>query len=177
MAPSSIEERLLLACARGERPAAPGGLDWDRLLSYAARQRLMPALCWGLGGSDGVPMNVGERLRRAFQETARRNLLLAGELLELLELFAGRGVRAIPFKGPVLAAALYGDLARREFFDLDLLIRLEDLGAAQEVLESRGYRLTSNLNWTQQANIRKWNFELLFARDDGCSIEIGRAHV
>ncbi len=72
--------------------------------------------------------------------SASRNLILTSELLRLLELFDQHGIAAIPFKGPVLATMAYGGLKLRPFEDLDLLVRPEELGRAQELVLSRGYR-------------------------------------
>jgi hypothetical protein len=40
----------------------------------------------------------------------------------------------------VLTAVLYGDLALREFTDLDILIREPDIPKAREILSNQGYR-------------------------------------
>jgi len=47
---------------------------------------------------------------------------------------------AIAFKGPVLAGALYGDLAMRDFADLDILVRPPDLPRIRAALTAEGYR-------------------------------------
>jgi hypothetical protein len=49
-------------------------------------------------------------------------------------------VRVIPYKGPVLAQAAYGDLGLRSFSDLDLLISADDFARAVEALAEVGYR-------------------------------------
>jgi len=36
-------------------------------------------------------------------------------LLKLLDLFENHGIPAVPFKGPVLASSIYGDLSLRQF--------------------------------------------------------------
>src|SRR5262249_55499649 len=43
------------------------------------------------------------------------------------------------FKGPALAVSIYGDLALREFSDLDLLVHKADLGEAENILAACGY--------------------------------------
>jgi hypothetical protein len=63
----------------------------------------------------------------------------ATELHRLFEQFEDAGVRAIPFKGPVLAATAYGDLSLRAFNDLDVLVHPEDISTAVDCLEARGY--------------------------------------
>jgi hypothetical protein len=65
--------------------------------------------------------------------------LIACDLESLLGGFAGAGIETMPLKGPVLAEALYGDVAARHSVDLDLLVRRQDLSAAQAVLAQSGF--------------------------------------
>jgi hypothetical protein len=43
------------------------------------------------------------------------------------------------FKGPVLAEQVYGDLSLREFMDLDLFVREQDVRKAEQILTAGGY--------------------------------------
>jgi hypothetical protein len=70
----------------------------------------------------------------------RRNLWFAAELLRITKYFADNNLRAIPYKGPVLAQSAYGDLALRSFSDLDLLISPADFPRAKQVLAEIGYQ-------------------------------------
>jgi hypothetical protein len=48
-------------------------------------------------------------------------------------------VAAIPYKGPVLAALVYGDVGLRRFADLDVLVRRGDVPRAKAALGELGY--------------------------------------
>jgi hypothetical protein len=82
-----------------------------------------------------------EELRQEFYRNAGRNLFLAKELVSILQSFESRGIAAIPYKGPVLAASVYGSLAFRQFGDLDILVREREYGAAQRLLLDGGFCL------------------------------------
>ena len=69
----------------------------------------------------------------------RWNLLLSAELLRVLDILERHNIPAMPFKGPVLAAALYGDPAVRESCDLDLLVRKQDIRRVPAILAAEGY--------------------------------------
>ncbi|GAG91885.1 unnamed protein product, partial [marine sediment metagenome] len=71
---------------------------------------------------EAVPDDTLEQLRAYFLTNAKRNLFLTGKLLRLLELLKDNGILAVPFKGPVLAESVYGDLSLRQFADLDILV-------------------------------------------------------
>jgi hypothetical protein len=145
------EVELLLCCARSRPEAAAagriralvqGGIDWEHLLELAHRHGTLPLLYWNLNAicPDAVPAATLARLRAFFQANAQRNLYLTGELVEILRLLEEHGLVAVPFKGPVLAASVYGNLALRRFADLDLLVQERDVARAAELLVSQGYR-------------------------------------
>jgi hypothetical protein len=69
-------------------------------------------------------------LRARFEEIARKNLRFTAELIRILNCLESHGIAAIPFKGPTLAESVYGNLALREFSDLDILVRQSDFPRA-----------------------------------------------
>jgi hypothetical protein len=83
-----------------------------------------------------------------------RNRQLARELARLHRAAAGADIRLLSFKGPVLAVTLYGDLALRQFGDLDLLVDRASSPRAEELLATLGYRRT-----------RDFGFEVSFVND------------
>lgn len=105
------------------------------------------------------------RLEERFQQNLRRSLLLASELPRLLDVLPP----ALPFKGPVLAQRLYGDIAGREYCDLDLLLRPADIPAAIAALQELTFAPALPLEpWQLQAQLRS-----------GCEYAMsdGRIHV
>jgi hypothetical protein len=105
-------------------------------------------------------------LRCRAEADAQRNLRLAGELLRLLDRFAERGITAVPYKGPVLGALYYGDLALRPFRDLDFLVRPSDRVRAHDVLAAEGYGPSLGLIPRHEAAFRAATREAMFWRDD-----------
>jgi hypothetical protein len=130
------------AAAERVRALPRHDLDWGYLLRAAGAHGTAPLLYWHLDrvAPDAVPAPALDSLRQRVLDNARHNLLLTAELLELLRVFAAHGVRAIPFKGPTLAALAYGNLALRQFGDLDLLLCRTDLPRARGLLAAEGYR-------------------------------------
>src|SRR5437867_2636917 len=169
------ETELLLCCARRSldnerveriRALIRGGIDWAYLLRQAESHALMPLLCWHFTHNcrDAIPRPVLEQLRDYFHSNARSNLLLTEELLRLLDLLAARGIRAIPFKGPALAASVYGNIALRQFCDLDLLVHTNEVSKTKDLLISQGYRPEVNLTQAREAAFLRYQSELLFRR-------------
>lgn len=117
-------------------------IDWEYLIQTALRHGVMPLFYWNLNTicPEAVPKVIMGQFRDYFHSLAQRNLFLTEELLKLLNLFEAYGIPAIPFKGPVLAASAYGNLALRQFGDLDILVHKRDFLKAKDLLICQGYR-------------------------------------
>lgn len=61
-------------------------------------------------------------------------------MIQLLGVLEDHGYPAVPFKGPVIAAGIYGNLGLRTIGDLDILVRKEHGAAAKKLLMSLGFR-------------------------------------
>jgi hypothetical protein len=117
-------------------------LDWGIMLRLSTQHGLIPLLFRRLCvlPPDKVPQHVLQRFRESSQSVVWHNLSLAGELIKLLHLFESRGITALPYKGPTLAVAAYGDLSLRHFNDLDILMPKTHILAAKDLLLSLGYQ-------------------------------------
>src|SRR5262249_26759012 len=145
------ELRLALACARitlekAEHEALAslldGRIDWDRVLAFGARHGLLPLLHRHLQDIDArrMPKPVWAQLWGAYEITKSRHGRFAGELTRILCTLTGHHIDSVPYKGPVLAQALYGDVGLREFTDLDILVRRDDVLKARALLEAEGFQ-------------------------------------
>jgi hypothetical protein len=145
------EKRLLVSCARMRmqpavaeeiRELVKRPLDLDYLLNSAAENSVMPLLGRNLPSvaPNAFAPEWMERLRGACRANTLRCLLLTGELIKVMGEFRSAGISAIPYKGPVLAAQAYGDVALREYEDIDVILRQRDLAKAHEAMLGLGYR-------------------------------------
>jgi len=174
----SIDVESLLLCARSRldreqsirlRALLERGPDWRFLLRWAGPHGILPLLGRNLESAapDLVPAAARKFLRERFELNSHRNLFLTSELLWLLDLFRAAGLCVVPFKGPVLASSLYGDVALREFCDLDLLVRRRDVPEVRHLLMDRGYRPQLRLNRREEAAYRRSRCEHGFTSPDG----------
>jgi hypothetical protein len=145
------EAALLLCCTRTCLEAAhrvrlctllQHDLDWPWLLRSALQHGVMPLLSRHLGAAcpGTVPHPVLAQLKAFFHANALHARWLATELCALVRLLEAHAIPAIPYKGPVLAATVYGDIALRQSGDLDLVVPKRDLLRAKAVLIARGYQ-------------------------------------
>jgi|SRR5215468_6302973 len=115
-------------------------LDWQHVLSLAEHHNVTPLLYQALQEEpEQVPAAILAELRTRFEEIARKNLRFSLELMRVLSCLEAHGVAAIPFKGPTLAECVYGNLALREFSDLDILVRQSDFLRAKDAVRELGY--------------------------------------
>src|SRR2546421_2242639 len=172
------ENELLLLCARagvGEDDAArikslaAEALDWNYLFRLAQRHAVLPLLHRNISehARDFAPQPFRQKLRDKFRENATRNLLLAGELVRIAQLFESEGVPVLAYKGPALAVSAYGDLSLRRFVDLDIVVRARDVRRAGELLRSLGFRLSDGLSESQEKFLLRRQHNIAYTRDAG----------
>jgi Uncharacterised nucleotidyltransferase len=118
------------------------GLNWTSVADLAAAHGVRPHLLNALG--DGAlaarTIDLKQKLDTFQRAHMVRNLHLTRELLRVANAFANCGIPFATFKGVTLAISLYGDISRREFNDIDLIVHEADVRAAESVLQSCGYR-------------------------------------
>lgn len=122
------------------------GPDWDKLLALAIRHGVMPLLYKSFGRVDRqlVPQEAMARLRVMYMQNTAKNIRMTSELLKILDALKDAGIKAVPLKGPVLAEQLYGDVALRQFSDLDILVKRVDADKALRVFEKKDYIYSSS---------------------------------
>ncbi len=150
-------------------------LDWDFLFKAAETHGVLYLLHKRLERccADWEPRDARRQLRRLYEQNALRNLLLTAELLRLLRLFEDSDVPAIPYKGPALAAFVYGDIALRRTDDLDILVRRCDAWKAREVLVGAGFAPQVTAAQEQMPLLFKSECDLSFVhRRTGLEVEI-----
>ncbi|MCB0117265.1 MAG: nucleotidyltransferase family protein [Caldilineaceae bacterium] len=143
-----IEYSLLMAAARMDLSSTQlttlfeqtkGQVNWHHTLSLAASHGITPLLYQAVQGVPTVPNEVQDRLHRVYMGIAQKNMWLTAELLALIDRFAAQGIILVPYKGPILAQMAYDNLSLREFKDLDVLVRENDVHKAQTLLVDQDF--------------------------------------
>jgi len=177
------EVAILLACARMRLEASDKVRirelldlkpDWDRLTSLAIFHRLTSFAYLHLSslGTDEVPAQTLEFLKARFYQNAGEALRQTGELLKVLNLLNGNGILAVPYKGPELAARVYGNVALRWSCDLDIIVKRQDVPRARSLLEAVGFRPRHSISEAGQQFLVRNRHSDVFHRDGGPVIEL-----
>ncbi len=91
-------------------------------------------------GKAFIPESVLSQFKRQYQKNAYMMLIKTAELIKVNELFTKNGIRALPYKGPVLGIQLYGDLSIRLSNDLDIVVPENCVNHAEKLLMNSGYK-------------------------------------
>jgi hypothetical protein len=178
------EDALILSCIRKWsdseraeqiRSLIRKGIDWSYLIQASIRHGLLPILYKTLEATcrEEVTENGFAKLKDYFRGNTLQNLALTGELQNLLSLFKTNGISAIPYRGPTLAALVYGDISYRQFVDLDIMIHQQDVLRVKELLISQGYQPEFHLTGAQELAYLQSNCEYNFySSSKGIQVEI-----
>lgn len=181
---SEAEEELLLCCARTIMDdvtesrieyLVQSDLNWDYLLRIASIHCLKPLLYWQLNQicPDQIPSEFMSNLKEFLNNNAKNNLFFMQELIEVVKTLNNHHIESVPYKGPILALQAYGNLSMRQFSDLDLLVKKDDVPFIKEILISKGYKPEFNLNSVQEQNYMNSQRELkLIHETKGISLEL-----
>ncbi|NEZ63599.1 hypothetical protein D0962_12535 [Leptolyngbyaceae cyanobacterium CCMR0082] len=115
--------------------------QWPALFHLSQRHGVLLRLYHTLPHSLQCP------LQQTAQSLTVYNWQLARTLTHLLSTFHQANILVLPCKGPTLALTLHGDLSRRTYCDLDLLVDGTDAEAAQSLLLAQGYCLRDRTPW------------------------------
>jgi hypothetical protein len=101
-------------------------------------------------------------MRKAYEANAHQTLWMTRELVRVVAHLQNRGIEALPYKGPALAQTLYGDVASRQFSDLDLLVRAIDVARAKRALIDLGYEPELRLSSREERAHLKTGYDYKF---------------
>ncbi|MSP03362.1 MAG: hypothetical protein EXR07_20315 [Acetobacteraceae bacterium] len=149
ISPASAD--LLLAVARSvltandlarARHAIAAIDDWTPVIETALAQGIAGMLCHHVlaCGQDLLPGEIADAAETYTRFGTTEYARAVRELRGLIDALAVAGVRAVPYKGPMVAALCYAEPAIRGCRDLDFLIDKRDIPETMAVLGRLGYR-------------------------------------
>lgn len=143
------ELKLLLAIMRIEQDNRSNSIqrilsidvDWEQFLHLVRHHRVSAIIYVQLKklNPTWVPIYVLETLHQEYHNNVFRMLHLSGELESICKLFDEHSISTLLLKGPALAFDLYGDISHRTSRDLDILVDIDQLHEAMQLLQDRGY--------------------------------------
>jgi hypothetical protein len=184
---SCDELDLLLCCARTRLDAARAArikelvgreLDWKYM--FSRRRRIIPLLYHSLNAvcPEAMPKTVRAQLHYYCATNAKYNDYLSGELLKLIHLLDARAIPFVPYKGPIQTLRIYRNTALREFRDLDILVRKQDVLRVKDLLIAQGFVPCAHPALTDETATLEFGYNFQFVRtQDKVAVEVHWAFV
>ncbi|RKD23182.1 Renal dipeptidase [Ammoniphilus oxalaticus] len=117
-----------------------GEIDEEHFLELARHHRVYPILYHRLKSSSAqTSVSVLRRLEQKYQFNTFEMLRQSGLMERFARIFNEHNIRVLFLKGPILGADLYGDISLRTSGDVDLLIEVQHLEKAEQLLIDAGY--------------------------------------
>jgi hypothetical protein len=148
-----LEPSLALVLAAARFPAGPKDAAEIRRLAAAGlavpefflwlvrRHRIAPLVLEGLlNAAAEIPAELLATLRTEAASAARRSLAQLAEMASLAQAFDAAGLIFVTVKGAALSILAFNDPGRRDAKDIDLVVAVADVAAAETLILKRGYR-------------------------------------
>ena len=159
---TNLETELLLLCSRTARDDAMAAkvqrlahrpVSWKSLIVLARRHGTVPLIYSALQDlcPGAVPAQAMAELREECLHNAGRAAFQQQTLFRILDVFAAQRIPALPYKGPMLAMSLYGNVAMRPCDDLDILLRESGVRRAKDLLLAHGFQTFYGFTPAQEA--------------------------
>jgi hypothetical protein len=176
-----IEFALAVACCRwaysgegeNELRRLAEAVDWGCFLKACRRHRVQGLAWQALSGLDiALPAPVRIALAGDARAIAEHGLRAARESARLTAAFRDAGLPLLFLKGLALGKLAYGNAFLKMGWDLDVLVRPEDIGAAGHVLAALGHalKIPGDINtlaaWHGRRNQSLWS------HSDGLFVEL-----
>jgi hypothetical protein len=169
--PIQPEWTLLLACCASQTPQTLDRIRtmlqqpvrWASVIALADQHGTTSLLyeCLARIGEE-IPGDEIRPLKQRYQTNLHKALLVAKELIRILERLEVLGVEVMPYKGVALAETVYGDIALRQPGDIDLLIRPEDWPRIKDAVRELGYTPHAPLSAAEERAYLRSGYECAF---------------
>lgn len=115
-------------------------VDWDAVLRLGEEHGTSSLLLQSLAReNDAVPSAVMSALRDRHRQNVYKSLMLAREMIRVLDRLDALRIEVLPYKGVVLSEVYYGDMALRHSGDIDLFVRILDVPRIKQIAGELGY--------------------------------------
>lgn len=100
-------------------------------------------------------------------DIVKQNMLMSADLIKVMKIFEENNIEAISFKGPILSFMVYGDIALRQYTDLDILIKKNDINKIIKLFNNYGFTSTNS----NEVSVNDFNVISFFTKS-GTFLEI-----
>jgi hypothetical protein len=120
----------------------------------------------------GASATVQDEALAAITISSARTLGQIRLLADVIGWLEACGVRALPYKGPILSLQLYGDATLRSSVDLDLVVARDDYDAARKALLAQGLAPRAGHSPRQERTLFRWLGHAAFGHGSEAFLEL-----
>jgi len=114
--------------------------NWDTFIDLAYEHGIFPLVFKTLKQHNSLlKEDLFQELQSINIDIVKENMMMTLELTKITKLLDENGIKAISIKGPVLSQLAYGDIALRQYTDLDILVQKADLKKVYLILSKYDY--------------------------------------
>ena len=117
--------------------------NWDGLVAEIIARQTAPLFFKKLPlltNRNLIPAEATAKLQQAYYRSLSRGMVLYSTFEKVAEAFCIAGIQVVVLKGIYLSEWLYGDIALRQFSDMDLLVKKEDALQCLSILKNLGFK-------------------------------------
>lgn len=145
--------------------------DWEDFIDLAHSHGVFPLVYHTLKYyKQNIPDEIYSSMKSYNMKIVKQNMLMTAELIKTMKLLEDNGIEAISFKGPTLSQMAYGDIALRQYCDLDILVKKENIYKIYKLLKNSHTR-SLKLNNTQENIWFKYAHDLGLTTPNNVHIE------
>jgi len=118
--------------------------NWDSAVTNIIARQTAPLFFKKLpllSNRDLIPVEATNKLQQAYYKSLSRGMVLYNAFEKVAEAFCcATDIRVVVLKGIYLSEWLYGDIALRQFSDMDLLVSKDDAMQCLSILTELGFK-------------------------------------
>lgn len=112
-------------------------LDWEKILQISVRHKVLPIVYKAI--YNYIPIKYQASYDQKYYDIIKKVNIRMHELDRILQITKQNSIDVILLKGPVLSDIIYNDLYARQFADLDLLVKKNDMEKMFYLLNDIGF--------------------------------------
>ena len=136
-------------------------LDWEKVTRLAIKHKVIPQT-YPILKLTNAPNTIIDKIKKYLVTYNKEVTLIENELFKITDILNNKSIEHIVIKGYELAKNYYKQINEREFSDIDLLIKKENLASINNILLKLGYNPKKKLTKKQHISELKSQYSVTY---------------
>lgn len=112
------------------------------LIELSFKHGILPIFYYKVKNHSFIEKEIINEMKFIYESIARKNMQLSSQLIKISRALNKKNIDFIAYKGPTLAFSAYKDITLRQYQDIDLLIKKDDIKKVSLLLSNNNYLYT-----------------------------------